>query len=121
MIHHDSGADQSLRAGSENAYVVDESGTERSWKEEGGQTGEMTLLPPVRATRVLLQILFENGQPVDAAVGSKAAIYLRRQTGVLRAEASPSGNMELQYDAEQVTLVELGRILRRANLRMGIV
>lgn len=94
---------------------------ERSSTEWNGHTEEMTLLPPVRPTRVLLQILFENGQPVDADVGSKAATYLRRQAGVLRAESSPSGNMELQYDAEKVTLVELGRILRRANLRMGIV
>ncbi|MDB5045584.1 MAG: hypothetical protein JWQ08_1634 [Deinococcus sp.] len=81
----------------------------------------MNVSSPVRATRVLLNVLFENGQPVDAAVGTKAAAYLRRQPGVIRAESSTSGNMELHYDAEQVTLVELGRVLRQANLRVGIV
>ncbi|MFB9995005.1 hypothetical protein ACFFLM_23940 [Deinococcus oregonensis] len=81
----------------------------------------MTVSSPVQAARVLLSVLFENGQPVDAVVGNKAAAYLRRQPGVIRAEASASGNMELHYDAEQVTLVELGRLLRQANLRMGIV
>ncbi|THF68986.1 hypothetical protein E7T06_14045 [Deinococcus sp. Arct2-2] len=81
----------------------------------------MTAASPVRATRVLLNVLLENGVPVDTVIGGKAAAYLRRQPGVIRADSSSSGNMELHYDAEQVTLVELGRALGRARLRMGIV
>ncbi|ACO46492.1 hypothetical protein DEDE109153_07765 [Deinococcus deserti] len=76
---------------------------------------------PARPTRVLLNVRLQNGDPVDAEVGRKAALYMSRQPGVLKAEGGMAGNLEVHYDAESVTLTDLTRAMAKAGLRVGIV
>ena len=78
-------------------------------------------VPPRRPTRVLLSVRHQNGAPVNAEIGEKTATYLARQTGVIKAEGSVGGNLELHYDADAVTLTDLTRALTKAGLRVGIV
>ena len=72
-------------------------------------------------TRVLLNLRLANQGAVDDETARKAALYLMRQPGVIRAQSGMGGSLELHYDAQQVTLTELGRALSKAGLRLGIV
>ncbi|MFC4424946.1 hypothetical protein [Deinococcus navajonensis] len=82
---------------------------------------ETSAAPTALPTRVLLSLRYADGGLADAEVTRKAALYLSRQTGVVRAEGNTAGSLELQYDSAQVTLTELTRALGPAGLRVGIV